>query len=563
MENKEQNRFSGSRWSKTKICFKVFFFLGIGVLIFQTIQYILIPKRFVYTKYYDAGKLTGFYAEEKNSIDVLICATSQTSKSIFPMELYEKYGIKSYNLSTSSQTVEVTYYMLSEALKTQTPKVFIYDVSSLYKDSATKVNWLYALDEMHFGRNKIAFAREYQRSAQNGDESLKELLIPLLRYHTRWQELESDDFTELFSDKHYYGKGGQINSIIVDAEISVEEMNLIENELQQDTQKSEYVYDGDVACEKKEEDIIYDTNIPEKNIEWLKKIKVLCEENGISLLAVKVPTMDLPQRYKSAWTVGKYYAMQSLCDECGITYYDLQYGANINVDWSKDTLDKGLHLNLSGAQKVSANLGEYLKQQYELPEEYNEQWDRDLLSYQKVRKMVQLQLERDFPTYISMLANEYQDKVILISVADDMTAGLKDDINELRQLGLQADFSDAFQKSYIAVIENGEVKYEVLSNRPVRYGGVCDKPNVFYELYSSGWRTNPKASVIVSDAEFVYNQIQKGLNIIVYDDDRDLVIDSVCFASDTEAGYTALRNNSKMNSLEIAFERYIIEEENR
>ena len=64
MENKGQNRFSGSGLTHIKNCFKVFIFFVIGILIFLTIQYILIPKRFVYTKYYDAGKLTGFYAEE-------------------------------------------------------------------------------------------------------------------------------------------------------------------------------------------------------------------------------------------------------------------------------------------------------------------------------------------------------------------------------------------------------------------------------------------------------------------------------------------------------------------
>lgn len=563
MEKKGQNRFSGSGLIHIKNCFKVFIFFVIGILIFLTIQFILIPKRFAYTKYYDAGKLTGFYAEEKNSIDVLICGTSHASKAIFPMELYEKYGIKSYNLSTSSQSVEVAYYILSEALKTQTPKVFVYDISCLYKESVTKANWLYALDEMHFGKNKIAFAREYQRSAENGDESGRELLIPLLRYHTRWKELDSQDFTELFSDKHYYGKGGQINSIIADAEISVEEMNLIENELQQNTEQVEYVYDNGKVCEKKEEDIVYNISIPEKNIVWLKTIKALCEEKGISFLAVKVPAVDFPQSYEAAWTAEKYRTMRSLCDECGITFYDFQYDAGVNIDWSSDTPDKGRHLNLLGAQKVSVDLGRYLKKQYELPEERNEQWDRDLLSYQKVRKIAQLQLERDFTTYINMLANEYQDKVILISAADDMTAGLKDDISELRVLGLQADFTDAVQKSYIAVIDNGAIKYEALSNRKLTYrGAVNDETDVYYELYSSGWQTSPKASITVAGVEAVSNE-EEGLNIVVYDDDRDLVIDSVCFVSDMEDGYIALRKNAKINNLEVAFERYIIEEENR
>ena len=562
MKDKGKSSFSESRSGKIKICFKIFVFLTIGIFIFQTVQCILVPKWFVYTKYRDAGKLSGYYEEEKDSIDVIICGSSHAGKAIFPMEMYEKYGIKSYNLSTSSQTVEVAYYMLSEALKTQTPKVFVYDVSSLFKNSVAKNNWLYALDDMHLGKNKIAFAREYQSSAGDANESLKELLVPLLRYHTRWKELDREDFTALFSDKHYFGKGAQMNSITVDSEISVEQMNLIEDLLLQDTQKSEYVYDDGAVYENKEEDIIYSIDIPEKNIVWLEKIKTLCEENGIHFLAVKVPTMDLPQSYELAWTNKKYHAVQSLCDGYGITYYDLYYDTDINIDWSSDTLDKGRHFNLLGAQKVSDDLGNYLMKQYELPNEHNEQWDRDLLSYQKVRTVAQLQLERDFTAYINMLAKECQDKVILISAAGDMTEVLKDDISELKGLGLQANFLDAFQKSYLAVIENGEIRYEALSNRQLRYRGeVHSKPDVAYELYSSGWRTNPKASIIFSGTEWASNETE-GLNIVVYDDDRDLVIDNVCFVSNTENGYTALRNNAKMNTLEIAFEKYVIEEEN-
>ena len=563
MENERQGSFNRKKLHKIQRCFRVFIFLMIGILIFLILQAILVPKRFVYTKSHDAGKLAGYYTEEKNSIDVLICGTSHASKAILPMELYENEGIKSYNLSTSSQTVEVAYYMLCEALKTQTPKVFVYDVSALYKNSATKNNWMYALDEMHFGTNKIAFVREYQRSAENCEESMKDMLLPVLRYHIRWKELERQDFTALFSDRHYYGKGGQINSAAAAADFSVDEMNFIEEELLQDTKKTEYVYDGSAECEKEEENTLYSIRIPEKNIVWLEKMKTLCDENGILFLAVKVPAMDLPQSYEAAWTVGKYNATRSLCEECGISYYDLEYDADVDIDWSSDTLDQGRHLNLSGAQKVSAVLGEYLKKQYDLPDEHNEQWDKDLSAYQKVCGIAKLQLEKDFTAYVDMLANECQDKVILIAAADDMTEGLKEDIGKLKLLGLQADFSEAFQKSYIAVIENGTVKYEALSNRRLHYrAGVYGKEEVFYELYSSGWRTSPKASITLADDEFVCNA-KEGLNIVVYDGERNLVIDSVCFVFDEEEGYTAFRNNAKTNSLEVAFERHIIEKESR
>ena len=538
---------------------KVCVFFAIGILIFQILQCILVPKRFPYTKSYDAGKLAAYYAEEKNSIDVLICGTSHASKGILPMEIYEKYGIKSYNLSTSVQPIEATYYLLSEALKTQKPSVFIYDVSNLYINSVEKYHWLYVMDEMHFGINKIAFAKEYRKSAKNSEESTKELLFPLLAYHTRWKELGKEDFTVFLRDRHYFGKGGQINSAVSPAEMSVEEMNAAEDELLLDTEKTEYVYDGEEARTTKEKDILYQSGIPEKNIEWLHKIKTLCEENGVSFLAVKVPAVYMPQDYRTAWTVGKYRAVKSLCEEQGIPYYDILYDSNAVFDYRTDTPDNGTHLNLLGAQKASGELGNYLKEHYELSGEQNEQWDKDLMSYQKVRKVARLQVERDFFAYMDMLAKEYNDTTIFICVAGDMGKALnEDEIRAFRALGLQADFENAFQKSYIAVIEKGELKYEALSNRSLSYGGICSGSGTDYGLYSSGWWSAPMATISLAGNELVRNK-EQGINIVVYDDERKLVIDNVCFILGTD--YQASKKNGEINDFEVSFEEYLIEEE--
>lgn len=566
MGKERQDNFNRNDSIKTiklvKICVRIVVFFVIGAMIFCIAQSILMPKRFPYVKSYDAGKVVGYYTEKDNSMDVLICSTSHASKGILPMEMYEKYGIKSYNLSTSIQPIQATYYLLSEALKTQKPKVFIFDVSSLYISSIQKNYWLYVLDEMRLGKSKMALVREYKKSAKNCDESTKELLIPLLRYHTRWNELNKQDFTMCFMSRHDYNKGGQINSIIDDAEVTVEEMNEIADELLQNTEKIEYVYDEGKVDERREESISYAIDIPENNIEWLKKIKALCDENQVQFLAIKVPTVYLPQSYHSAWTEKKCDAVRSLCNEYGIAYYDMLYDVDVSIDWSKDSLDEGQHLNLYGAQKVSSELGKYLKEHYELSEEHEEQWDKDLTFYREVREVAELELQSDFTEYIQMLAKKHQNKMIFISASGDMTEGLEEEnINALKELGLQTDFSDAFQKSYIAVVENGNVKYEALSNRHLKYYGICNKSGKTYNLYSSGWWTNAEASIRLADVELV-NREREGLNIIVYDDEKALIIDNVCFDMSTKERM-AIRDDTEIIGYEIAFERYMTELENR
>lgn len=536
-------------------------FISIGLIIFYGLGYLLMQKRFSYREAFDIGKFKGFYDEEDNSIDVIIAGTSHAAGAIAPMELYEKYGIKAYNLATGLQPIEVTYYMLCEALKTQSPKVLIYDVGSLYFSETSEYYWRFVLDDMKMGKNKLEFASEYCQEYADESKSLIEALFPVLGYHTRWKCLAKEDFVYLFYNKHDYGKGGIVTATIVPSDLSVEYMNEIANELSQDTEKVMHVYENGVYFDNYMEDIIYNVDVTDKNAVWLKKLQDLCDRNHIELLAVKVPSVYYPQTYRSAWTDIKYNKTRELCDQLGIAYYDLLYDADLNIDWEKDTFDGGCHLNLFGAQKVSEHLGSYLAEHYKLLDIHSESWDKDLLAYKKMSMLARLELEQELTTYVDMLLNEYNDKTILIAASDDMAAGLDDEeISSLRKLGLKEEFSSAFRKSYIAFIENGNVKYEASSNHKLSCEVKCDNFGRKIELYSSGWWLGAGASIKVEDTEVAFNG--RGMNIVVYDDERNLILDSVCFNT-CDTDHTALRDNSAVNKFKKEIDRYISMEEGK
>ena len=61
------------------------------------------------------------------------------------------------------------------------------------------------------------------------------------------------------------------------------------------------------------------------------------------------------------------------------------------MDFSKDTYDGGLHLNLSGAEKITEYLGEFLRNEYELPDhrsekELQEIWDQKIILYEREKE---------------------------------------------------------------------------------------------------------------------------------------------------------------------------------
>lgn len=531
---------------------KIIIFFLVGFILFESFSNIFVPKRFSYNKVYDAGKFKGYEREKSNDIDVLICGTSHASHGILPMELYEKYGIRSYNLGTSWQPIEATYYMLLEALHKQNPKIIIIDVSALYLTDYNEAAWNFVLDDLPFGGNKFKLEECMRHTDQ---ENMHEGLIPFLKYHDRWKELKEEDFRDMLHiSRHDYNKGGHISSITVKSNLSVEVMNAIADELQQNIEISEWEYKEGKDYKVPSKEMPYAVDVTEEKIEWLQKIKELCDEKNIQCLLVKVPVLAWPQLYSSAWSEAKYHTVKEISDKYDIVYYDFLYEAGLNLDYDRDSHDGGMHLNLSGAQKVSENLGKYLKEHYELPDERNEQWDRDLIIYKDVRNVAQLQLEQDFSKYIDFLSNNYKDKTILITASLDYM-GLKDYGETLRKLGIKADFNSQFHDAYVAVVEDGVVKYEALSGDKLSYEGVCDISREKYRLYSSGWRTSAGATITIANRELANSF--RGLNIVVYDNRKNLVLDSVCYDEQNNA----IRNGDLIDSFMEGYERYMVEME--
>lgn len=538
---------------------KIFVFLFIGIVLGAGIQRILVPKRYYPELYGVISRiLTGYYEEEENTIQIITVGASHMLYSFSPMELYERYGVTSYNLSTPNQNLPVTYFVLKEALKTQKPEVLVFDVSALYFDFDSEVAWMYVLDQMPFSRNKIEFAYEF--SQQNQSNSLIGGLCPLWRYHDRWKTIKKQDFTDFYRNKQFYCKGYYMNSMYTEATVTVEWMNGVQKELEQMNQNIWYEYLDGMKIGKTEEAVYYNASISEENLNWLLLISQLCEAENIKLLLTKVPSIYFPQLYQSAWTNNKYEEIKKLCEIYGMEYFDMLYESEMEIDWETDSSDSGKHLNMLGAEKVSEELADYLMDHYEFTSNFHSDWDQDLGLYRQAKKVALLELETDFTTYLNLLNSQLNDKIIFFASSDDMASGLGEKEREtLQSLGFQTEFS--YGNSFLAIIENGEVKYESSSNREISFSGKTSAFDRSYFLFSSGWYTGPQASIVINGKEYARNN--RGINIVVYDEVRDIVLDSVCFDTWDKNG-TAYRDNYTVSEYYLRkFENYLIEKEAR
>lgn len=163
---------------------------------------------------------------------------------------------------------------------------------------------------------------------------------------------------------------------------------------------------SDIEGADEEEEGVDDTNVPVIDdpkegqpfgsypLAYLDKIRTLCEETGIQLILIKAPSLA-PQWYPSDNEQVTAYAAEHNLPY--LNFYELL--KETGIDYETDTYDGGLHMNLSGANKLSAYLGQVLAGQYGIPDHRNDSklaaaYEKKISFYEEMKKAQQEELDR-------------------------------------------------------------------------------------------------------------------------------------------------------------------------
>ena len=282
---------------------------------------------------------------EENSLDVLFLGTSHSYFAVDPMYIYENTGITSYVFGGPGLRFDLTYMNLEDALKTQSPSVVFLDMSAIQFDfQQTEAKCHKVLDQMPMSKSKIEYAFD------NDSEEMKPLdvLFPFFRYHSRWCELGENDFKFVLND---------LDETFIRGPYVTYQTKLTEFHFYEDV---EYV-------------------LTERNLDYLKRMKALCDEKGIELVLYKIPT--------PTWYESQSKGAVELGEKLGVPYLELFYEVDkIGLDVTTDFRDENNHLNQRGAEKLSQYLSEYLEEHYELQDQRptNIRWNEDLVKYKKL-----------------------------------------------------------------------------------------------------------------------------------------------------------------------------------
>ena len=133
---------------------------------------------------YDERRISDFYYEEKNSIDVVLLGASEVFADFAPPYAYELGGFTSYCYAVSSNSAEMYKTQLKEILSRQSPKLILVEPNGfVYDEYETYVKELYAraaqsyLESIPLTLNKIAAVC----SADMEDRGVA--LFPILKHH--------------------------------------------------------------------------------------------------------------------------------------------------------------------------------------------------------------------------------------------------------------------------------------------------------------------------------------------------------------------------------------------
>ena len=267
--------------------------------------------------------------------DIIFIGDCEVFESFVPAILWEEYGISSYVRGGAQQLVWHSYYMLEDALRYETPKAVVFNVYALKYGKPQKEEYnRMALDGMEWSSVKT----EAIRASMTEEEYFIDYVFPLLRFHSRWSELTSEDFTYAFGDKPLVSDSGYLMQTGI---------------LPASTQ-------AEITPEP-----LFDPNLPATAMAYLDKMRTLCEERGIELILVKAPTNFWRYHWYDEWDE----QITSYASANGLAYYNLiPKAAEIGLDMEVDTYDAGAHLNVYGAEKLTRYFGAILRDTHNLPD---------------------------------------------------------------------------------------------------------------------------------------------------------------------------------------------------
>ena len=309
-----------------------------AVLILALLQALLVPK---YMESSREGALIAEYYDYAGNNDVIFIGDCEVYENFSPITLWNEYGITSCIRGSAQQLIWQSYYLMEETFRYETPKVMVFNVLAMKYDTPESTGSQtqreaynrMTLDGMRWSDLKWKAIQASLTKEEREWDGAASYVFPLLRYHERWSELTAEDFRywltrEPVSDNGYLMQTGV--KPLTDAHV--------------EPPRADYSF-GQTSWD------------------YLDKMVDLCRSHGTQLVLIKAPTLYPVWWWEWDQQIAQY------AEENGLLYLNmLEYQEEIGIDWSTDTYDTGLHLNVWGAEKAASWFGRILSGECGVPD---------------------------------------------------------------------------------------------------------------------------------------------------------------------------------------------------
>lgn len=332
-----------------KIPIQIFLFLLLFLAILLPVSYMVRTNGDV------KDRFAGFYAEKKDSLDVVMIGSSPVFPYYAAPKLWGETGIAMYPLSTNVQRPAAMRYLVEEAEKSQSPALYVFEMRMFtMEEKGLMDNMAYTRGVTDNLRYSPLRARAIQGLVPADDEEGRlSYHLDIMKYHTNWKMLAlPSEWANMFYYHRHPLKGYTFRD-----EVGPQPMPSCGGDK------------GVLAMPKEQE-------------AYLRELIAYLKEEGKEALFLVSPYGESLEEQQM------FNYMAEIVAESGYDFLNMNdYYEEIGIVFEEDFADYGSHTNAVGAEKCTEFLKNYLETHYALPDHRGdvsyESWDNSYTLWQK------------------------------------------------------------------------------------------------------------------------------------------------------------------------------------
>lgn len=451
-------------------------------VVFLVLLVFLLNRAYDAVRYKDTGSGGGMdnYYASGVPVDVVAYGSSHAGCTIDNRILWKEFGIPSYTLSAGSQSIDGTYYFLSESIRVHKPRVALVE-TFMFSSPDTGLDSIYRTTLTgHWSLNYVDYIMEQNRLHHFDHGTVEELLLRLPIVHDRYRELGRADFI----NDGWYQRG----------------------------------YRGSNEQSPVEPPALTDRRAPLPDITrfYMQKMADLCKKEGVHLIFFNAPYSATEDEIAIQNSIMDFAAEQGI-PFLGFNHMDDEIG----IDYTTDMRESS-HLNDLGAARVTRYLGSYLKKNVQLQDRSSDPgyqaWDVHARYLSAREDGYALSGAQTLPAYLSELSQFRETYTIVLALQGNYRA-LGDDAfaNELELLGIS---QTQYLNGGVFVLQNGTLSYS--SEGSDAYLTTIPLQN---HLDLTLYREEGLDHILLSGRDYAGDI--NGLSMLVFDETCSYLVDSI------------------------------------